>query len=594
MNSLFALYREVVRELPGRAQRFLTFYSFALALLSFLDGAALALLALAISPLATGGAVSLPVVGEIDSGGVIALIAVICGLIITKSVLAVLLLWRTTRTFSRFELELGARLFSAYVRSPWVERLSKNTSDIVRTTDSSVAATLSGFVLPASTLLGEIMTSITLVAVLAVAQPLIAVVTILYLGTLGLVLYFVVTRRVRSAGRVIVRYSLSSTRLITEMIGALKEVTLRNAAESVSEVVRGNRERVTRARANVQFLNQIPRYALDSGIIGGFVVVGGVGYLTGGMVGATTAVALFGLAGFRMAPSLVRFQGIVSQLNVNRAHAERVLNELRTAENAHARATEGRASLPLPEKPTALEFTEVSFRYSDVSPLALDHVDLKIPFGSTVSFVGASGAGKSTVVDLVLGLIDPTSGVIAIDGRSLGDYTTSWRDHVAYVPQDVSIFDSTIAQNVALTWKNDYDPDRVRYALERAQLLEMVDNRFGGIEGRVGERGLALSGGLRQRLGIARALYVEPLVLVMDEATSALDTATEAAVTAAIRSLRGSMTIVTVAHRLSTVVDSDIVFFMSRGKVAASGTFRELVRDVPEFAQQAALAGLAD
>jgi ATP-binding cassette subfamily C protein len=236
----------------------------------------------------------------------------------------------------------------------------------------------------------------------------------------------------------------------------------------------------------------------------------------------------------------------------------------------------------------------VSFRYSDVSPLALDHVDLKIPFGSTVSFVGASGAGKSTVVDLVLGLIDPTSGVIAIDGRSLGDYTTSWRDHVAYVPQDVSIFDSTIAQNVALTWKNDYDPDRVRYALERAQLLEMVDNRFGGIEGRVGERGLALSGGQRQRLGIARALYVEPLVLVMDEATSALDTATEAAVTAAIRSLRGSMTIVTVAHRLSTVVDSDIVFFMSRGKVAASGTFRELVRDVPEFAQQAALAGLAD
>jgi ATP-binding cassette subfamily C protein len=562
--------------------------------LSFLDGAALALLALAISPLATGGAVSLPVVGEIDSGGVIALIAVICGLIITKSVLAVLLLWRTTRTFSKFELELGARLFSAYVRSPWVERLSKNTSDIVRTTDSSVAATLSGFVLPASTLLGEIMTSITLVAVLAVAQPLIAVVTIVYLGALGVVLYFVVTRRVRSAGRVIVRYSLSSTRLITEMIGALKEVTLRNAAESVSEVVRSNRERVTRARANVQFLGQIPRYALDSGIIGGFVLVGGVGYLTGGMVGATTAVALFGLAGFRMAPSLVRFQGIVSQVNVNRAHAERVLNELRHAENAHARATEGRASLPLPEKPTALEFTDVSFRYSEVSPLALDDVDLRIPFGSTVSFVGASGAGKSTIVDLVLGLIEPTSGTIAIDGRSLGDYTTSWRDHVAYVPQDVSIFDSTIAQNVALTWKNDYDPDRVRYALERAQLLEMVDNRFGGIQGRVGERGLALSGGQRQRLGIARALYVDPLVLVMDEATSALDTATEAAVTAAIRSLRGSMTIITVAHRLSTVVDSDVVFFMSRGKVAASGTFRELVKEVPEFAQQAALAGLAD
>lgn len=134
----------------------------------------------------------------------------------------------------------------------------------------------------------------------------------------------------------------------------------------------------------------------------------------------------------------------------------------------------------------------------------------------------------------------------------------------------------------------------MRLALERAQLIDMVDDRLGGIEGRVGERGLTLSGGQRQRLGIARALYVDPLVLVMDEATSALDTATEASVTAAIRSLRGSMTIITVAHRLATIVDSDIVFFLSGGRLVAHGTFGELVEQVPEFAEQAALAGLVD
>jgi len=594
MTSIWRLYRDVVGILPGRAQRFLVWYAIALAALSFLDGIALALLALAIAPLAAGDPLALPVIGELDTTGIIVLIATISFLIVLKSVAAVLLLWRTTRTFAHYELELGSRLFEAYIRSPWVERLKKNSADIVRTTDGSVSTTISGFVLPASTLLGEAMTSVTLVLVLAVTQPLIAVVTVLYLGALGVILYFVVTRRVRQAGRVALRYSLKSSRLITEMVGALKEVTLRNAASAVSAVVKANRTHSTRARANAQFLNQIPRYALDSGIIGGFVLVGVVGYTTGGVAGATTALALFGLAGFRMAPSLVRFQSVLSQLNVSRSHAELVLHEIRHAETARSVLDDGRAELELPDRPSNLRFADVSFAYSEDADPAVRHVDLTIPFGSTVSFVGASGAGKSTMIDLLLGLIEPTEGSIEVDGRQLRDYTNSWRSRVAYVPQDVSIFDSSVAQNVALTWENDFDRERVKNALERAQLLDTVDGRLGGIDGRVGERGLALSGGQRQRLGIARALYADPLVLVMDEATSALDTATEAAVTTAIRSLRGSMTIITVAHRLSTVVDSDIIFFMSKGRVVANGTFPELVKAVPEFAVQAALAGLTD
>lgn len=591
---MWRLYREVVGILPGRAQRFLIGYAVALALLSFLDGAALALLAIAVAPLASGGSISLPIIGELDSTGILWLVATICSLIILKSVAAVLLLWRTTRTFSGYELELGHRLFDGYIRSPWVERLKKNSADIVRATDGSVSTTISGFVLPASTLLGELMTSVTLVTVLAVTQPLIAAVTVVYLGTIGLLLYFVIARRVRQAGLVSLRYSLRSSRLITEMVGALKEVTLRNAATAVSAVVRENRRHSTRSRANAQFLGQIPRYALDAGIIGGFVLVGGIGYVTGGLAGATTAIALFGLAGFRMAPSLVRFQGILNQLNVSRPHVELVLREIRSAEAARAAAGSGRAELELPAEPRELTFDGVSFRYASDADLALEDITLSIPFGSTVSFVGASGAGKSTMVDLLLGLIEPTAGTIEIDDHALGDYTNSWRSRVAYVPQDVSLFDSTIAQNVALTWSNDYDAERVCRALERAQLLDLVEGRLGGIEGRVGERGLALSGGQRQRLGIARALYADPLVLVMDEATSALDTATEAAVTSAIRSLRGSTTVVTVAHRLATIVDSDIVFFLSGGKLIAHGTFDELVKRVPEFATQAALAGLVD
>ncbi len=342
----------------------------------------------------------------------------------------------------------------------------------------------------------------------------------------------------------------------------------------------------------MQFLDQVPRYVLEAGIIGGFVLVGITGFLSGGgITGALSAVALFGLAGFRLAPSIIRFQSIVSLVTTNQPHAEAVVREIRAVETASEHLA-GRASKPLAPHPAAMTFEHVSFRYAEDSPAAVSDLDFTIPMGSSAAFVGSSGAGKSTLVDLVLGLIEPTSGRIAIDGVDLHELTQSWRARVGYVPQDVALFDSSIAQNVALSWTDDIDRDLVRTALRQAQLLDIVDARADGIDGLVGERGLALSGGQRQRLGIARALYARPLVLVMDEATSALDTATEAAVSKAIRSLHGKVTLITVAHRLSTIRDADRIFFMSEGKVAASGTFDELLAAVPEFALQAALAGL--
>jgi ABC-type multidrug transport system fused ATPase/permease subunit len=197
------------------------------------------------------------------------------------------------------------------------------------------------------------------------------------------------------------------------------------------------------------------------------------------------------------------------------------------------------------------------------------------------------------MVDLLLSLLEPTSGRVAVDDVPLQDMRKDWRSRMGYVPQEVTLFDATVAQNVALTWGDDYDLDRVRHALERAQLWDLVAAREGGVLSRVGERGMALSGGQRQRLGIARALYAEPLVLVMDEATSALDTGTEALVTDAIATIGDDVTKVVVAHRLATIQHSDTIFFMRDGEVAGRGTFAELVERHPDFARQAELAGLA-
>ncbi len=208
--------------------------------------------------------------------------------------------------------------------------------------------------------------------------------------------------------------------------------------------------------------------------------------------------------------------------------------------------------------------------------------------------MGPSGAGKSTLIDILLGLSSPTGGTISIDGVPLTEVMQAWRDRVGYVPQRVALFDGTIAQNVALTWDAEFDRDKVRDVLERAQLTSLVDSREKGIDEKIGERGVSLSGGQQQRIGIARALYSDPLVLVLDEATSSLDTKTEDDVTQSIRALRGQITLISVAHRISTIKDYDQIAYVEGGRILGKDTFRALADSLPQFGLQVALAGLGE
>jgi len=571
----------------------LTVFSVALAVLALFDAFAMGLLALVLTPMISGTAWRVPVIGvEISGGGLFAVIGVVCLIIVLKGVLAVALQWWATRRLAKIELGMGDRLFAAYLAAPWVERLRRNSSDLVRIADVGIANTIAGFLLPAISLVGEVLTFVVVILVLAIAQPLTAAVAIVYLGLIGGILYVFVSRRSVIAGRVNRDYSFRVAQLLTEMVGALKEVTLRNKTGEVAEVVHQNRIHTSRARANIQFLGIVPRYVLESALIGGFAVVGVIAFWTGGLNQAMFSVAMFAVAGFRMVPSIQRFQSIVSQTSVSAPHADIVVADIKTVERFADSAKHARSGEKLAIAAAGLDLHDVSFRYSPEADDALKNINLSIPFGSTVAFVGSSGAGKSTLVDLILGLVEPTSGVASIGGAPLSALAEDWRARVGYVPQDVSLFDATVAQNVALTWTDDFDRDRVKESLARAQMIDVVEQRDGGIDRRLGERGLSLSGGQRQRLGIARALYAEPLVLVMDEATSALDSATEAAISQSIQELHGKVTVILVAHRLSTIRHADQIFFLADGEVRASGTFEELLQAVPDFAHQAALAGL--
>ncbi|MGM7672156.1 ABC transporter ATP-binding protein [Microbacterium sp. A93] len=584
--------RRLLPFLPSSARTFLLVFGVVSAVLAIIDVVALMFLALALASTLTKEDIVLPVIGAVSSDQLIGLVLILAVIVILKSAANVWLQWIATRRFASYELAIGQELFGAYIRASWTDRISRNSAQIVAMSDTGIANVVAGFLLPITTVPGLLVTSVGVVAVIVVSQPITALVTVVYLGGIALLQYMVLSGKTRQAARVARDSALRVAALISGMVASLKEITLRAKADEVSEVVRVNRAQTAQARANASFLAAVPRFVFDAAIIGGFLVVGGVAFLTGGQDAAISAVALFGIAGFRLVPSLTGFQSVITRTITAAPYVDAVIADIEASKQFLA-DQEVLGKQPLPGDPSLLELTDVAFTFPSSDVPAVRELNLSVPMGSTIGIAGASGAGKSTLIDLLLGLLTPTKGQIRIDGLPLEDVMAAWRTHVGYVPQEVTLFDGTIAQNIALTWGDEIDLKRVEQAARRAQLWQVVEQRADGLLTQVGERGLTLSGGQRQRLGIARALYSEPLILVLDEATSALDTQTESEVAGAIRELRGDVTVIAVAHRLSTIRDSDIVIFMQDGTAAAQGTFDEVVALSPAFAAQARLAGLA-
>jgi len=592
MKQISLLLRRLLPYLSPSARRFLLWYSVLSAVLSIIDVLALMLLALTLAAASTGSAIVLPVIGALPQGVLVWLIIVLAALVIAKSAANVGLQWIATRRFADFEVRVGAQLLAAYLRAPWTDRLGRNSAEVVQMANTGVANVTSGFLLPITTLPGLLVTSLGVLLVIVVAQPLTALITAVYLSGIAIIQYYVLGGRTRQAARVARDSQMAAASLISGMVSALKEITLRDKAAQVETVVEKQRSLSARARANSNFLSAVPRFVFDSAVIGGFLLTGGVAFLVGGPQEAIGAVALFGIAGFRLVPALTGFQSVITRTVTTAPYVDTVIADIESSrEYLKAQEVLGRA--PLPPSPRALTLDRVSFTFPGSSVPAVHDLSMEIRLGTTVGIAGPSGAGKSTLVDLLLGLITPTAGEIRVDGARLDDVLAAWRRHVGYVPQDVALFDGTIAQNIALVWDDSYDLERVERAARRAQLWEVIGQRDGGVHSRVGERGMTLSGGQRQRLGIARALYTDPLVLVLDEATSALDTKTESDVTHAIQELHGEVTVIAVAHRLSTIRAADQVLYMQDGRVAAAGTFDQVVAAHPDFAVQARLSGLA-
>ncbi len=593
MKRVWELLKQLLPLLPKGAQRYFVMYMISTTAVTILDVIAVSMLAIVIGPAITGGSLQIPLIGEItaEMAPLFALIA--CVMIILKSALSLLLHWHATRRFAKYELAIGDRMFRAYINSSWEQRSKRSVAEITRIADGGIANTMAGFLLPLMRVPASICTFVLVLVVLLVVSPAISIITLVYLSLIALLVHYLVTKRALEAAQVNLLYSYRVAILMTEMMEALKELSLRNRLGDVADLVTDNRQRSVRARANGSILGIVPGFVFEMALIGGILLIGGFSFFQGGFTSALTSVALFATAGFRLIPAINGIQGGIVQAIATIPSASDVIGDLIASENDMKVSTTPADTAALSERPALLTLRDVHFRYPSASEDVIRGMSLDIPLGSSVGIVGPSGAGKSTLIDLLLGLSLPSGGEIRIDGAPLTEVLRQWRGRVGYVPQRVALFDGTIAQNVALTWSDEIDRERVTHALERAQLGSLVASRAGGIDERIGERGVSLSGGQQQRLGIARALYTDPLVLVLDEATSSLDTKTEDEVTKSIRALAGEVTLISVAHRLSTIKDYDRICYVDHGRIVSQGTFREVAAELPSFAEQVLLAGLS-
>ena len=593
VKRVWAVLQDLLPLLPVGAQRYFVFYMIATTVVTLLDVVAVSMLAIVIGPAITGGSLKIPIIGEItpEMAPAFALTALV--LILVKSILSVSLHWHATRRFAKYELEIGDRMFRAYINSSWEQRSKRSVAEITRIADAGIANTMAGFLLPLMRVPSSIFTFILVLGVLLVVDPMISIIALVYLSLIALIVHQFVTKRALEAAQVNLEFSYRVAILMTEMMEALKELSLRNRLSDVAELVTGNRQRSVRARANGSILGIIPGFVFEAALIGGIILVGGASFFQGGLTAALTSVALFATAGFRLIPAINGIQGGIVQAVASIPSATDVIGDLIASENDMKASTTPADTAELAERPREMRLENVRFRYPNASEDVIRGMSVDIPLGSSLGIVGPSGAGKSTLIDLLLGLSVPSSGEILIDGHPLKAVLRQWRGRVGYVPQRVALFDGTIAQNVALTWSDEIDRERVERALERAQLGTLVASRERGIDERIGERGVSLSGGQQQRLGIARALYTDPLVLVLDEATSSLDTKTEDEVTKSIKSLQGEVTLISVAHRLSTIKDYDRICYVDEGVIVSQGTFVEVASALPSFAEQVLLAGLS-
>ncbi len=481
---------------------------------------------------------------------------------------------------------ISVRLIETYMRRPYAWFLTQNTAQLGQKVLAEVQAVVSGIIVQLINLSARAVVIVLVLCTLLAIDPLMAVGVGLGFGGIYGTLFWAVRRRLAVISKERVVAGQARYRLANEMLAGIKEVKLAGLESTFLRRYAEPSRAYSDVVARNQTLTQLPRYALETVAFGGVLVMVLFVLRTGRQLNdVLPVVGLYAFASYRMLPGLQQVFAGVASIRANLTALEVLVAELGSGPRAPAPQL---AELAFDHE-VALE--RVSFAYEGVGKPALDDVNLSIGRGEWIALVGPTGSGKSTLVDLLLGLLRTTEGTVCVDGEPITDANlTAWQRSVGYVPQQIFLADDTIARNIAFGDDDvAVDEARLQHVAQVAQIHAFIEQELPlGYRTEVGERGVRLSGGQRQRLGIARALYREPKFLVLDEATSALDNDTEARFFEDLRSSLDGVSVVSIAHRLSTTRVFDRIYVVEAGQIVDAGSFEELSRRSPVFASRGA------
>ncbi len=478
---------------------------------------------------------------------------------------------------------LSTQILSSYVRQPYTYYLEHNSSNLVMNCTDDVNRLIQGVIVPILQAIAKVITGMSILLLVMWVDPWLAVLFGTVLGVLYVVVFQAIRHKVTNLGRASKAANRERFRLATEILNGIKELKILGQDEAYQDRFAQHAALYANNQWMSAAMSQAPRYVIESIAFGSVILL--VIYLLAthqDLKEALPLMALYAFTGYRLLPAFQQIFGSATTVRFNVSSLEAVEDKLKTL--VKAPKVKVIPKLPASEDigPLQQEITlkDMVFQYPNATAPLINNLNLSIQSNTTVAIVGSSGGGKTTIVDIILGLLEPQDGSLLVDGIPITSRNvTSWQKRLGYVPQYIYLADDTLAANIAFgVASRDLDLDRVEHAAHIANLHNFVAGELpNGYKTMVGERGVRLSGGQRQRIGIARAVYSDPDVLILDEATSALDSLTEDTVTDAIRGIFQEKTIIMIAHRLRTVRQADIIYLLENGSITDQGTYADLL-----------------
>ncbi len=494
------------------------------------------------------------------------LVLIIIGVYLIKNAYSIFMAITQSVFMARNQFNTSAKLLSCYIRKPYTFHLQHNTAEVVRNINTDVGAAY-GLVGAIISLITSGLISILLIIYLVLIDPLLTCAIVLGIVIYSLVYYLCVRKPMREAGFENRRISVTMVKAIHQAVGGIKEVKVMGREQFFVDTFSENGKAYIKNRRKYMLLSGLPRHLIEVLCVTG--VLGLVAYKIGtrqDLAAIVPSLSAFAVAAIKLMPSANSINSTINSMTYMMPSLDAVCEIIDENFNNPGAAAVEQAKQAVIESSAMgedgdIELENVSFTYPNTDTPVLKNVNLKVRHGSSVGICGVTGAGKTTLVDIILGLLEPDTGTVRYDGVDIRKDYPAWQRHIGYVPQNIYLVDESIRSNVALgVYADQVDDEKVWQALEQAQLADFVRGLKDGLDTVIGERGVRISGGQRQRIGIARALYYDPDILFLDEATSSLDNETERAVMNSIEALSGRKTCIVIAHRLTTIEHCDDLY----------------------------------